>query len=184
MRLIVNITGALVALALAAWLGWHAYQQRESDARLSRVASEVRRLEAEIKLRAATGEVELTGRGWPVNVQPEWFGAKVPDNELLPPDRPWLEIAPPADAHLLNPRVRISKDRATARFWYNPYQGVVRARVPYDLSDLAAVQTYNRINSTDIDTIFSTQETITALTDPGESGDAGAEDVTQVGGTD
>lgn len=75
----------------------------------------------------------------------------------MTPDRPWLEVAPAADADLLHPRVRVTIDEGLAAFWYNPFQGVVRARVPVLVSDTDATALYNRVNGTSLSSIFETE---------------------------
>jgi hypothetical protein len=44
-------------------------------------------------------------------------------------------------------------DNSVASFWYNPYQGVIRARVPIVISDRKAL--YNSVNRTRLDSIYS-----------------------------
>jgi hypothetical protein len=41
-----------------------------------------------------------------------------------------------------------------AAFWYNPYQGILRARVPVMISDEESLSVYNRINSSSLTSIF------------------------------
>jgi hypothetical protein len=45
-------------------------------------------------------------------------------------------------------------DRSIAAFWYNPANGVVRARVPVTISDQRATELYNRINGVFLTSIF------------------------------
>ncbi len=45
-----------------------------------------------------------------------------------------------------------------AQFWYNPNTGVLRARVPADVSDATALKWYNHINGTNLTGIFALAE--------------------------
>jgi hypothetical protein len=87
-------------------------------------------------------------------VDPQWFGAEPPRNGLVSPERPWVEVATPAEASLQDPPVRLTVDPKVAAFWYNPYQGVVRARVPVSISDAKSLAMYNAINGTRLTTIY------------------------------
>lgn len=132
-------------------------EQRRGDARVQQVASDVRRLELEIKFRAATKGAELNNRGWPVSVEPGWFAQRPPENPLLPADHPWVEIAGKDEESLMHPPGRMAADQHDAAFWYNPAQGVVRARVPVMINDSDATALYNRVNATDLPSIFWTE---------------------------
>jgi hypothetical protein len=154
MRVLVD---SVVAMLLAAVLGGVLVYERadqERDEAVQSARESVRRIGEEIRLRAATGQTQLNGRGWPVTVDPEWFDRSIPQNLLLSADRPWLEIASPEEANLLHPPVRIATDRDVAAFWYNPGMGVVRARVPVQISDRSTTTLYNEINAADLDSIF------------------------------
>lgn len=153
-RRIVDILIVLGALGLVGGVAaWQIDQQQQRQA-LKAVADTVRDFDRMIRLRAATKDVELNARGWPVTIDPKWFDGNPPRNPLVTPDRPWVDIAPPEDARLTNPAVRIAVSRELASFWYNPYQGIIRARVPVSISDQRALELYNTINGTDLDVIF------------------------------
>lgn len=117
-------------------------------------AAELRRFQSEIHLRAATDTGDGTTLHWPPTVDPAWFKGKPPRNELLSRDRPWLEIAAPEQAHLRHPEIRIAIDRSLASFWYNPAQGIVRARVPPLLSDAETLSLYNTVNGARLETLY------------------------------
>jgi hypothetical protein len=42
-------------------------------------------------------------------------------------------------------------------FWYNPYQGVIRTRVPAMISDQRSLDLYNRLNRCTLQSIFPTE---------------------------
>jgi hypothetical protein len=56
-------------------------------------------------------------------------------------------------------------DSKRAGYWYNPNQGIVRARVPVGISDDRALRLYNRINGTALTSIYSKE----ALPKPSEA---------------
>ncbi|HPO94215.1 MAG TPA: hypothetical protein PL072_12175 [Phycisphaerales bacterium] len=129
-------------------------RERDQEALVMQASAELLRLETEIKYRSATKTAEVNSRGWPVSVDPAWFENNPPMNRLVSPDRPWLEVAGVEEAGLLHPSVRVAVDPTLAAFWYNPYQGVVRARVPVMVSDERTLAVYNRINGTALASIF------------------------------
>lgn len=154
MRILANIVALAALLAVIAGVALHRRNVTRQRAEVVVVRHDVHRMERTIRVKAATGEVEVNGRGWPIDVDPAWFGDNPPHNPLLTPNRPWLEIASPDRASLEHPQVRIAFDRSVAAFWYNPANGVVRARVPVTVSDRRAVELYNSINSASLDSIF------------------------------
>lgn len=152
MRDVVALLGA------AALVGGYLYMQREQrdkDALIGRAESDLRRMDLEVKYRAASKSTELNSRGWPVTIDPAWFENQAPDNPLVDRDRPWVEVAGTQQADLIHPPVRMAVDSTMAAFWYNPYQGIVRARVPVMVSDEEATRLYNRINGTALASIFA-----------------------------
>lgn len=153
-RWLADIAALVVVLALGAGILLHERARRDREATVVQVGADMRRLELELKYRAASGTVEVNSRGWPVTVDPDWFMPHPPVNALLTPHRPWVEVASPDEAGLLHPPVRMAVDETLAAFWYNPYQGVVRARVPVMVNDDQATDLYNRVNSTHIPSIF------------------------------
>lgn len=129
-------------------------RQRDQEALVQQVAAELVRMETEVKFRSATRGTELNARGWPVTVDPKWFQPRPPMNALVSPDRPWVEIANMSEAGLTHPPVRVTIDTTLAAFWYNPYQGIVRARVPAMVNDERTLEVYNRINASGLSSLF------------------------------
>lgn len=154
MRWMRDIVAALGLVAVVGGTVYFKRAQREEEAMFQRAQTDLRRMELEIKYRAATKTTELNARGWPVTIDPAWFQAGAPDNPLLDDDRPWVEVAGTQQAELMHPPVRMAVDGELAAFWYNPYQGVIRARVPVMVSDDKATELYNRINSVSVSSIF------------------------------
>jgi hypothetical protein len=53
----------------------------------------------------------------------------------------------------------VAASRMQSRFWYNPYAGVVRARVPQGASDAAALKMYNAVNVSRLRSLFDDELT-------------------------
>lgn len=154
MRFVRDVLLLIVLTAVGAGVVMYQRNQREEQETLMRAVSETRRLEMEVKFRAATKDAELNARGWPVTIDPAWFEKDPPTNTLVGYDRPWIEIASAEESELQHPSVRMTIEEDTAAFWYNPYQGVVRARVPVMVSDEQATALYNRVNEATLGSIF------------------------------
>jgi hypothetical protein len=154
MRFVRDLLLLLVLIAVAAGVVYYQREQRDEQVRIIKATAETRRLEMEVKFRAAAKAAELNARGWPHTIDPGWFEKDPPVNTLVEDDLPWIEIASADEAEYQHPPVRMTVDDDTAAFWYNPYQGVVRARVPVMVSDEAATALYNRINESNMTSIF------------------------------
>ncbi|MFI4915280.1 MAG: hypothetical protein ACIAS6_02085 [Phycisphaerales bacterium JB060] len=102
-----------------------------------------------LKVQATTNGVAVNGRGWPNTIEGHWFDDDPPLNHLLTGDRPWVELAPAEDADRDHPADPVAFDadgHRAASFWYNPYRGVVRARVAPQINDEQTLELYNRVN--------------------------------------
>ncbi len=132
----------------------HHRHERAIEAKVKTTRSEIRRFHAQVMIQAAMENVPLTQRGYPVSVEPAWFAGNRPTNLLLDSSYPWVEIAGENERDRLHPRRRMATSRSLAQFWYNPYQGVVRGRVPDSVSDATALRLYNRINDSDVARIY------------------------------
>ncbi len=120
--------------------------------------SDVVRFNEQVILQSALGRVELSVRGFPTTIDPEWFNAEnggLPENPMIGSNHPWLEIAGIIQADLTHPPIRVGADNTSAKFWYNPYTGNVRARVPAGLSDADTLKLYNYVNSSDLTDLFA-----------------------------
>lgn len=116
---------------------------------------EVRRFQRQITFQTTMAEVELTAEGHPVTADPNWFHGNLPQNPLIEAGHPWVEIAGRNERSFLHPLDVVVRDAAAAQFWYNPYQGIVRARVPADISDARALEVYNQVNDSRLGGVFS-----------------------------
>jgi hypothetical protein len=166
LRRIVDIVAVTAVIGLAGGLGWHAWDRYEHSRNLDQLPTELRRFEQMLVLQAASGQTQINSRGWPVSVAPDWFGPNPPRNLLVSPDRPWLEIATIHEATLRDPVIRMTIDRSIAAFWYNPYLGIVRARVPMQISDDQSLALYNAVNSTSLSSIHGDPLPLAAATEP------------------
>jgi len=147
----------IVLLMVAGGYLLYSWQEhrRQSEEELIRVTERaVQRISQEIKVQAATQNVELNARGWPVTIDPEWFRGAPPHNRLTPASCPWLEIAAGSEQDLDHPTHRLALDRSTPAFWYNPGKGIVRARVGPMISDKRALEVYNRVNHARLVSLF------------------------------
>lgn len=149
---------SMVALMLAAILAVVVlYNRSTNDAMAQRefARAEVRRFTQQIALQTALSQVQRNERGYPASVDVEWFAGKLPANPLLDIDHPWLEVAGAEQHDLLHPPERSAGSAVLAKFWYNPSNGLVRARVPTGLSDAATLQMYNFINDCELPELFA-----------------------------
>jgi type II secretory pathway pseudopilin PulG len=158
MRLVID---SLVALMLCGFLAGVVLQtraERRLDDKIELGRAEVERFQSQILLQAAIEKGELSQRGYPTTIEVEWFSGNAPLNPLLGPAHPWLEIADESQRDLLHPPNPMAFGVDVAQFWYSPYTGVVRARVPSDVSDATAVRLYNRMNGCNLQDLYARAE--------------------------
>ena len=159
MRLFID---TLVALMLIALLGGFMWLKRENQTESSQrdiARTEVRRFQQQIALQSAlatvTSDKTPHDRGYPATVDPAWFTDNLPDNPLLDETHPWVEVAGPQEKDLTHPLQRVATSNLVAKFWYNPNNGVVRARVPLAISDAAALEMYCFVNECQLNDLFA-----------------------------
>lgn len=143
----------LLSGTIAAW-SWNRSERDLLDGQVDVARSAAQRLERAIRIQAATGKTPINGRGWPETVEPAWFGDDPPLNPFISVGRPWVEVASDDEEMLTDPPIRQSVTRDLAMFWYNPANGIVRARVGPMISDQRAVDVYNRINGANVPALF------------------------------
>ncbi|MEM8783190.1 MAG: hypothetical protein AAGE65_10105 [Planctomycetota bacterium] len=163
MRLLID---SLVALAVVAVVGIFFAQQRSGEQTLEQEAQVRANLELLHERTAFHGALrwgqmldqnQRPVTKFPVEVLPEWFGGATPGNVIAATDqeggtRPWLDIAPvddlsehPPDPVLVRP--------GQAGVWYNPNNGVFRARTPLEAGDALTLARYNRLNDTSLSSL-------------------------------
>lgn len=157
LRRAVDLATVVAAVALTVMLGRYFSGAMQQDQDVDTVKSSLRRFNQVIAVKSASKDVALTDKGFPATLNVEWFGNDVPHNALVTAERPWVEVATAAEAKLKHPNVRIAADATTAGFWYNPYLGIFRARVPFEISDQKALDLYNQINGSSVASIFGTE---------------------------
>lgn len=154
MRIFIDILIALmIAGILAGAVVLHRTNQ-EKQLKIETARIEVRRFQRQLMLKAAIAQAGIGIESFPETVDPSWFGDNFPINPLLSKGHPWVEIAAKGERTLAHPTDPTANEMTDAQFWYNPYLGIVRARVPADLSDARAVELYNTINETHLVDLF------------------------------
>ena len=156
MRVLIRMLLAVMILAIVTGVLLSHLQGRREDAKRVLTRQEVVRLQQQIYLQAAliSSEEEQTA---PAVVDPAWFPDTLPTNPLLGPDRPWLEVAAEHQFGWQHPPNLTAEDPTVASFWYNPSNGVVRARVPVGISDAQALALYNEVNDCTLSNLFPTR---------------------------
>ena len=155
MRIFIDILIALmIAGILAGAVVLHRTKQ-EMQQKIETTRIEVRRFQRQLMLRVAMAQAGLGIESFPETIDPSWFEDNLPMNPLLNEGHPWVEVAAKSERTLTHPIDLTANEMADAKFWYNPYLGLVRARVPADLSDAKALELYNSINETDLVDLFS-----------------------------
>lgn len=158
MRLVIDSLVALMLAGVLAGVILHHRQQNESAALADALRDNVRTFQRQITLEATLARVPLTDEGYPTTVDPEWFADGVPVNPLLNDGRPWVEVAGVSQRDLEHPIRKVARERDDAQYWYNPYNGIVRARVPSTLSDAVARELYNYVNDASVATMVAPTE--------------------------
>ncbi|MHC4217296.1 MAG: hypothetical protein ACYSU7_02460 [Planctomycetota bacterium] len=155
MRLIIDSLVALMLTGILAGVVLQTRSARQLEQRIELARAEVTRFQSQVVLQAAMEKVDLSQRGYPARVDAAWFAGNLPVNPLLGPSHPWVEIAGDKQRDLHHPPNRIAFSSNVAQFWYSPYTGVVRARVPAEVSDATALRLYNRINDVNLSSLYS-----------------------------
>lgn len=155
MRLLIDLLVALMLAGVLAGVMYFNRQRDEHESHIRRTQQAITQIQGQLKVQMALERVEVTDTGWPRTVDPDWFPLDPPRNMLLQDGRAWLEVAGPEDRLLRHPRSITADGRSLASFWYNPYSGVVRARVPAGTTDVETLALYNRVNRTELLTIVS-----------------------------
>lgn len=155
MRIFIDI---LIALMIAGILAGAVVMHRNNQDKQQTIETtriEVRRFQRQLMLKGAIAQASTNRESFPDTIDPTWFGENLPKNILLIDGHPWVEIAAKSERTLSHPSNLTAGEMTDAQFWYNPYLGIVRARVPADLSDAKAVELYNLVNETQLVDLFS-----------------------------
>ncbi len=155
MRILLNILIALALIGIAVVVAMSLQADGIQQDQIKTTNVEVRRFQRQIALQSAVADIELTSEGFPVTIDPLWFEGQLPTNTMLEHGRPWVQIAGWDERASLHPIDLAAHDVAAAQFWYSPYKGIVRARVPADISDERALRIYNQVNGSRLTDMFS-----------------------------
>jgi len=151
----------ILVIVMIAGMGYVASREYQStqqkDTARVETREAVQRLNRQIQLESVMSRGTQKERTYPAEISPTWFSGDVPRNAMLGRGRPWVEIAPESQRQLDHPPRPIAAAETDAEFWYNPFRGVLRARVPALLSDADALQTYNFINETALKDLLTAQ---------------------------
>jgi|CXWL01.1.fsa_nt_gi hypothetical protein len=155
MRSLVNIAATLCLSVLLSLLGYRAWTDFVQSRTALECQASLSRLRQEIKCRAGLETAPISPRGWPLTIAEPWFEDAPPRNPFLGGDRPWIEVASEDEALLTHPFVRCDVGGHFAEFWYNPFLGIIRARVPYCRTDRDTLDLYNTVNESDLASLFA-----------------------------
>ena len=156
-RLLPNTLMVLTAAAILCGLALHFEDQRRDAADLALAKTEVIRFQGQVLLQTALAHANgrSTGMRPPASIDPKWFEGNRPVNPLLGPLYPWVEIEETGHPERRHPLDLTAPDVGSAQFWYNPSNGLVRARVPLGISDAKTLRTYNEVNDTTLTSLFT-----------------------------
>lgn len=152
--MVVNIAACACVLVGAAVVGVRIREERHHEERIEQTKAALGAIRQEIARRAALEPDHAGATGWPGTLRAEWFADPPPQNALFDDGRAWVEIAGKADYDLNHPTVRCDATGGLAQFWYNPANGLIRARVPYAMNDAQTLALYNAVNDADATTLF------------------------------
>ncbi len=141
--------GVVIVLLLGLLHFNRRHSEREHAIEATRLS--VERIQAEVNLLRALRTVGMNDAGHPIRVDSGWFDGELPVNLLLGHRERWIDLAGPGEMMRSHPRVW-QVDPASgseAMFWYNPVQGVVRARVPEQSTPEEARILYAQVNGLD-----------------------------------
>ncbi len=149
MRLVVDTLIALALVATLAGIGWHRHSKSVQLRHVEAVQAALRSMQSQVLYHAGLRDVPLTDTGYPQTLQPDWFDDP-PRNAWNGGEAPWLDTASVGERRQWDPQY-LAIESGRAAFWYNPYRGIVRARVPRQLSDRATCDLYNLVNGTAVE---------------------------------
>ena len=154
MRLLLHTLVTLVAAAILGGVSMYYVEQQRGLVRRDLARHEVQRFQRQIHLQAALAADLPPDKSGPATIDPAWFEGDIPENPLVGTEHPWVEIAGADHKTRVHPPDLTVSDADVACFWYNPYTGIVRARVPIGISDAHALDLYNDVNECDLPTLF------------------------------
>lgn len=155
MRTILTAGALVFALAAAGYTAYDRSMKLDRETAITNTERSLAALRSQVRTRAGLGEGPFTDDGWPVAVKESWFVERPIANELLPALPAFsVEVAGEGERMLVHPPKPFVADHERAAFWYNPYLGIVRARVPYQRTDAETLALYNDVNDSELVTLF------------------------------
>lgn len=149
MRLFVDSVLAIMLIGVLATLLWFQHHQDDFIDEIAATQHSMQVIESQCLYRAAVGDVPAAGRGFAEKIDPTWFDQR-PVNTFFDHEAiPWVEQVADDQHEAWNPSRIVGANRRAA-FWYNPFRGVLRARVPMQISQQATVDLYNLVNGTSL----------------------------------
>ena len=134
----------LLAIAFGTWTHFEE-SARERDL-IANTSLARQRIVSEVRLRSALAGAEISRHGWVRGINPAWFPEGRPLNPwFLNRDQLWIDVDSRADSARLDPE-SIEASRHDAGWWYNPANGVIRARVPAQKTSQATRDLYESVN--------------------------------------
>jgi hypothetical protein len=168
-RLLVDSLIAMTAIGVLVGVVVHQHARSDRLEQVKQVQQTMRLIESQALYRAAIREADASRSGYAVELRTDWFDAP-PENVLVGPRNPWLETAGEDEQHRTDPACIVAAE-GLPPFWYNPHLGIVRARVPLQLSQQATADLYNLVNGVVVDAGRATLPTT-----PPEEGESPATD--------
>ena len=151
MRRVIDILIVLMLMAVLFGLVWHYRNEQKHVSDFRAVHDAISRLYEQALMQGSLDDHTTRG-GFPLMMQPKWFGQTLPINVLVPSVQPWIDIAPIGDQADHPPDPVIVSDEQ-AGFWYNPNRGLFRARVMPQFSEEETLDAYNQLNNTALKTL-------------------------------
>jgi len=138
--------GLLILLLLGAVLYVNHERRRAEAIEAARLG--VERIQVEVDLIRALQLRDTGARRELAGIDPSWFEGGLPVNPMLRHRHRWMDVAAEDERMYLHPRRWwLADDEGhEAMFWFNPRQGVVRARVPFEHSVERTREVYIAVN--------------------------------------
>jgi len=149
MRLFIDTLLALTLIVVLGGIVWYQRQQQSWLENVTAVQDAMRAIESTALYHGALGEIETTDLGYARQIDPSWFDARPINRFFTDEARPWIDLVDQSDRGRFDPEQIISEG-SLAAFWYNPWRGLIRARVPAQLSQRDTLELYNLVNGTSL----------------------------------
>jgi len=146
---LIEILVVVVILGILAAMIIPQFTDATKDAIGNTMAANAKMIRTQISYHASTGDVELTGEGFPLNVDGAWFATGSLPRHSYSGKRMQVIVAPSFLSDRIYPlfktyNVNLSNPNTA---WYNPTNGAFTFRVPNNLGDdEATLAAFNQAN--------------------------------------